>query len=138
MSKKYALKGINDDHSVCEVCGKDHLKRVMWLVELDQDGGVLSDAFPVGTSCGAKMLGWSHSKVQTKAKNFDSEVFSKRQSLANSHPSMKEHDRLINEVNKLGLFGKARFEHPLFKSAMKASNEAHEWAKTQEILIPLA
>lgn len=57
MTKQYKLRGINADHDTCEICGKTNLKKVMWLVELDPDGGELGQPFAAGTTCGAKLLG---------------------------------------------------------------------------------
>ena len=74
MNKQYKLRGINDDHNTCEVCGKTNLKKVMWLSEITKDGEVL-DPFAAGTTCGSKMLGISGSKqikerkIQEIAKN---------------------------------------------------------------------
>lgn len=56
MSKQYKLRGINDDHNTCEVCGKTNLKKVMWLSEIAEDGNIL-DPFAAGTTCGSRMLG---------------------------------------------------------------------------------
>ena len=56
MNKQYKLRGINDDHNTCEVCGKTHLKKVMWLSEITEDGEIL-DPFAAGTTCGATLLG---------------------------------------------------------------------------------
>ena len=57
MTRQYKLKGINDDHDTCEICGKTELKRVMWLVEVSEDGDEITEAFPAGLICGAKLLG---------------------------------------------------------------------------------
>jgi len=41
----------------------------MWLVEIDSDGLEVSDVFPAGTCCGAKLLGiTSGSKSQKEIK----------------------------------------------------------------------
>lgn len=56
---KYQLKGINSDSEVCENCGKNGLKRVMWLEALDADGNGTGNVMPVGTTCGAALLGVS-------------------------------------------------------------------------------
>lgn len=57
MNKKYTLKGINNDSDTCEICGKVELKRVMWLAELDADGGETHNIIAAGTTCGAVALG---------------------------------------------------------------------------------
>ena len=72
--KRYALKGVNDDQHECSVCGRVELKRVMWLVSLDADGNQEGEAFHCGTTCGAKLLGYTQSKMATKVKSYASEV----------------------------------------------------------------
>lgn len=67
-TKKYAFMGCNDDASFCSVCGKKELKRVVWLCNCDGDGQPDGYAFPVGTSCAARMLGW-HNPTSTSTKN---------------------------------------------------------------------
>lgn len=70
---RYVLKGINDEYTTCEVCGKTELRRVMWLAELDADG-IEGEAFAAGTTCGAKLLagkGISRKTVNDAVKNFN-------------------------------------------------------------------
>ena len=62
MGKQYKLRGINDDHNTCEVCGKTNLKKVMWISEVTQDGETL-DPFAAGTTCGANLLGVATSRT---------------------------------------------------------------------------
>lgn len=76
MTKQYKLKGLNDDHDTCEICGKTNLKRVMWLVEINEDEEEIGEAFAAGTTCGAKKLGLKQrsevkisQKLQEIAKN---------------------------------------------------------------------
>lgn len=137
MSKKFALKAINDDYDTCSCCGRDHLKRVAWLVEKGEDGDVLSDPFPVGTTCAAKMLSWTHSKMNTRAKNFEYEVQKQREILIQNHPSTKKANEILEQINALKIYGTERFEHPLFKEMRNLKNEAHQWAQEQEVLIDL-
>lgn len=49
--RRYSILGINDDESVCSICGKKDLKRVVWLEDTETGG----DPFPVGTTCAAKL-----------------------------------------------------------------------------------
>jgi hypothetical protein len=137
MSKKYALKGVNDDCPECSVCGKDHLKKVMWLVELGRDGEALSDPFPCGTTCGAKLMGYTHSKVSTRVKNFDSEVALQRCYMKNAHPLTIGRDKLIKDLNKLGLMGAERWEHPIMNQVAALDKQIHEDVYSKEILIAL-
>jgi len=72
MTKQYTLKGINEDHDTCEVCGKTDLQKVMWLSEIDSDGNESGDPIAAGTTCGAKLLGLrlrSHKKIQSAVKD---------------------------------------------------------------------
>lgn len=50
---KAKLLAINSDSEVCEVCGKTHLKRVMWI-ETEETG-----VRAYGVCCGAKALGFN-------------------------------------------------------------------------------
>ena len=135
--KRYALKGINDDQHECAVCGRVELKRVMWLVEIDADGSELSEPFHCGTSCGARLLGYTQPKMRTIAKNYAGSVWRKRYELECSHPNQVVISRLISELNEMGLLGKARVEHPKMKEILRLKQEAKEWSEAQEIIIPL-
>ncbi len=64
MSKQYKLKGINDETDTCEACGKTNLKRVAWLVVLDNEGNECGDAFAVGMDCAGRMLSWGRKTRQ--------------------------------------------------------------------------
>lgn len=55
----YKLVGINSDTETCENCGKTGLKKVMWLDLLDEDGNTTGSVIAMGTTCGAKSLGFS-------------------------------------------------------------------------------
>jgi hypothetical protein len=60
MPRMYKLVGTNDDQDSCCCCGRSGLKRVMWLVPLDEDGNPAGEPEHYGTSCAAKMLGWAN------------------------------------------------------------------------------
>lgn len=79
MAKRYALKGINDDRTECEVCGKIELKRVMWLVELDEEGNEVGDAFHCGTTCGAKLMKRKLSAVNKAVREFDGKLYRQKE-----------------------------------------------------------
>ena len=69
MTRTYIFKGINDEATVCSVCGKKELSKVVWLAECDCYGVEDGDPFPVGVVCAAKMLSWRNpSSVKTKNK----------------------------------------------------------------------
>lgn len=66
MAKKFRCVGITDEHSHCECCGRTDLKRVLMLVPLDPDGQPEGEAAPYGTSCGAKLLGYTYATSKDK------------------------------------------------------------------------
>jgi hypothetical protein len=145
--KRYALKGINDDAHECAVCGKVELRRVMWLVELDADGNEASEPFHCGTTCGAKLLGYTQSKISTKVKNYAGLVWAKREEMYRSHPSAVAGQQALNELNRLAdkeqsrtgvrMTWEERKNHPLFIEHERLHGEARVWADAQEILIAL-
>ena len=69
MTQKFRIVGVNDDQTTCLLCGREELKRVVWLVALDADGNPEGTPGHYGTSCAARMLGWSHAtSAATKRK----------------------------------------------------------------------
>lgn len=76
--KRYALKGINDDESMCMICGKVELKRVMWLIELDAEGNEMGEAFHCGTTCGAKLMQRKQSEVKKAIDSFAYQMYLKQ------------------------------------------------------------
>lgn len=54
--QSYKVMGINDDEDYCSCCGKEGLKRVVWIAPMDTDGNVEGEAAPYGTTCAAYML----------------------------------------------------------------------------------
>ena len=135
--KRYALKGINDDAQTCTICGKVELKRVMWLVELGSEGDEISEPFHCGTTCGARMLGYTQSKIATKCKNYRGDVARLRGIIERNHPATIRGWELCEELNHLGLYGKARFEHPLSAEMHELFREARLYSLAQEVLVEL-
>ncbi len=137
--KRYGLKAVNDEATVCELCGKQELKKVMWIVELFEDGE--SGAFPVGTTCGAKMLKQTAAKLNTKIKNFDSMVRDQRDQLAQTKFSYSEGQALLNklrdEKSRNGLTYAQRKLHPAYIEYKARTNAAIEWANSQDITIEM-
>ncbi|MFJ7041421.1 hypothetical protein PS783_36975 (plasmid) [Streptomyces enissocaesilis] len=63
---KWAVKGIVDDFTECDCCGRRGLKRTVALMPLDAEGnedGTAEDVVYYGTSCAAAVLGWTQGKV---------------------------------------------------------------------------
>ena len=96
--KKYRIKGVNDDHDTCDLCGKTGLKKVVWMVELDSEGDEIGTAAPYGTCCAAKLLAYTNQPLIAKTKNAQilelqrrrsaelrALVWEKQQSIANEH-----------------------------------------------------
>ena len=137
MSKKYGLKAVNDEESICANCGKVELKQVMWLVELDSDGNEISNVFPVGTTCGAKMLKTGVSKMRTAAKNFEGEVNKIKWSLFWSHDNYKKSRQILDELNKLNLQFSERKIHPLYLEFKNLESAAWDWVNNQNIVVAL-
>lgn len=65
MPTEFKILGINDDQDTCQKCGKTHLKRVVWMVELTEDGEWAGDPIHVGTSCAAHLM-FGDKKAATK------------------------------------------------------------------------
>lgn len=135
--KRYALKGINDEQHECAVCGRIELKRVMWLVELDADGGEIGIPFHCGTTCGAKLLGYTQSKVNTAVKNYVANLSMRRYDLQCNHPSHLKALELQEQLRAMTLTPSEKRSHPLTSQIMSLINEAREWASAQEISVPL-
>lgn len=57
---KYEVLGSNDAASHCECCGRQGLRRVVWMRPLDEDGNAISDPIPFGRVCAAKAAGWTY------------------------------------------------------------------------------
>lgn len=133
--KKYALKGINEDETVCSICGKVELQRVMWIVELDKDRNEISEPFACGTTCGAKMLGYNISRVQISVKNFKASVESKRYNLRISKENQLGRSEILDQL--AGLNWKERTQHPLWAKLQEITEDAIVWANNQTILIDL-
>jgi hypothetical protein len=60
MSMKYRVLGTNDDASDCCCCGRQGLKRVVWLQPLNEDGEECGEPVHFGRVCGARAAGWGY------------------------------------------------------------------------------
>lgn len=106
---KYKLKGINDDQDVCSVCGKVNLKRVAWLVAID-NGEEVGEVFPVGMDCAGRMLGWKENKTR------------KQISL------VADFESFIEKCNRYKTIGKEKVLDWIFR--LHQYRIAHNWNKT--------
>ena len=135
--KKYGLVAINDEESVCSVCGKVELKRVMWLVALSPEDGTSWDGepFPVGTTCGAKMLGYTTGKMTTRGKQFEREKdrfwWCKLWEYQHTHG----YNECLNKLSDLQIMRLEGYEayhlHPLYIEAKRIDGEAHAYANSE-------
>lgn len=55
---RFKIIAVNDEYDFCTCCGRQGLKRVVMMQQLDADGNVEVYAEPFGTSCAAKLLGY--------------------------------------------------------------------------------
>lgn len=62
-SKKFKIITFNDDQCSCDVCGKAELKGTYLMENL-----VSGELFRAGSSCGAKMAGWTTKELVAKYK----------------------------------------------------------------------
>lgn len=77
---QFQIKGVNSDQESCDKCGKQNLKRVVWLESLDADGNGTGEVIAVGTTCAAKLTGFNGNTtdpevwVQQKAAHEKSQI----------------------------------------------------------------
>ncbi|MGP3776996.1 hypothetical protein ACTWJ8_39805 (plasmid) [Streptomyces sp. SDT5-1] len=65
---KWTIKGIVDDCTTCECCGRTNLKRTVALMPLDADGNEEGTVTYYGTSCAAAELRWTQTQVTNAAR----------------------------------------------------------------------
>jgi hypothetical protein len=69
MTRTFQLVGTDDNQSTCCCCGRTDLKRVVWLVPIDSDGGPAGEPEHYGTTCAARLLGYAHpTSASTKSR----------------------------------------------------------------------
>ena len=130
--RAYKILGFNADVCECDVCGKSELKGTYAIEDLET-----GEIFRAGSTCGAKIAGWS-TKVFTK-KVKESELAKKEAKEIALRSSIEyiEYQKAILFLNK---------ESEEFNIKMSKANEAerYELAKTErtyesrmEILKPL-
>jgi hypothetical protein len=76
MQKRIKVLGINDDRSSCQCCGREGLKRVVWL---EIDGG---EPVHYGTSCAALVAGIRGRWTARRADALASEIAKREERLA--------------------------------------------------------
>ncbi|MEV7512125.1 hypothetical protein AB0O57_29630 [Streptomyces sp. NPDC091201] len=64
---QWVIKGITDECTTCECCGRSNLKRTVALAPLDPDGNEDGEPAYYGTGCAAAALGRTHTWVSNTA-----------------------------------------------------------------------
>ena len=133
--KRYALQGVNDDQNECSVCGRVELKRVMWLVEVDDSGAEIDTPFHCGTSCGAKLLQMPQAKVKKVAETYASRVAKVKEQLWQQSEWCKNYYAELNASK--GMNWKERVAAGVIDRCRANEVAFNEWFATQTILIPV-
>lgn len=63
VEKRFKILGFNDDQCSCDVCGKQELKGTYAMEDL-----MTGEILRAGSSCGAKMAGWTTKELVAKYK----------------------------------------------------------------------
>lgn len=129
--KRYALKGINDDQTECSVCGKIELKKVMWLVELDEEGNEIGDAFHCGTTCGAKLMKRKISVVNKAVNSFNKKLYDYREWMFSQSEWGKKYQEELN-ANR-GQSYRQRRESGLMDRLNQYRKDFDAWFATQSV-----
>lgn len=81
----YQVKAVNSDTDTCECCGKSDLNKVVWLVEVDEDGNETGEPVAYGTTCAARKLGFNskNTKAQNERKVNEAQAEYKKQARVN-------------------------------------------------------
>lgn len=70
---RFTIKGITDETTICECCGRAGLKRVVALMPLDVDGNEDGPVVYYGTDCAADAMGRTATWVRNAARAAQSE-----------------------------------------------------------------
>jgi hypothetical protein len=89
--KRYKILGINDDQEHCDLCGKKHLKQVVWIE--DQES---FQVFATGTTCAAKLQKISVKDQKALEKQF--EIDRKASIKAEIKPYQKAYDEVVRNA----------------------------------------
>jgi hypothetical protein len=63
--KVFEVRGMTDEITTCELCGREELRGTVQMIELDADGNPYTDHY-FGTSCAAKAAGWTQREVKER------------------------------------------------------------------------
>ena len=130
--RAYKILGFNADVCECDVCGKSELKGTYAIEDLET-----GEIFRAGSTCGAKMAGWTTKVFTKKVKEVELAQKEAKEIALRSSVEYFEYQKAIDFLNK---------ESEEFNIKMSKANEAerYELAKTErtyesriEILKPL-
>jgi hypothetical protein len=93
MERKYKILGFNDDQTSCDVCGHPEL-RGTYAME-DTETGVL---FRAGSTCGAKMAGWSIKQLKQIFKAAEKEKADKAKQEFKDTEQYKAHEKALQQL----------------------------------------
>lgn len=137
MAKRYILKGINDDETTCDICGKVELKRVMWVVEVDADGNEVSESFHCGTTCGAKLMQQKISVVNRVVESFEGKVRHEQWKIAQAKENELGVADVLETLHKECKSFAERQQHPLWAKLAEIRAEARSFAESQNITVEI-
>ncbi|MGY5129229.1 hypothetical protein [Streptomyces nigrescens] len=65
--KAFQVRGMTDEVTTCELCGRAELRGTVQMIEQDLDGNPIRDHY-YGTGCAAKAAGWTQREVVRRVK----------------------------------------------------------------------
>lgn len=104
---RFKIIAVNDEADYCTCCGRQGLKRVVMMQQLDADGNVEVYSEPFGTSCAAKLLGYRNpSSPATKRKIEEIGIALEKVAMIQRHKEIMENANVEGhayDVNKYGV-----------------------------------
>ena len=91
---KYKILGFNDDQCECDVCGKQELKGTYAIEDLAS-----GEIFRAGSTCGAKMAGWTTKELISKYKAGEKEKLETAKKEFRESKEYIEYNKAINFLN---------------------------------------
>lgn len=92
---KYKVLGFNDEQCECDVCGKQELKGTYAIENLST-----GEIFRAGSSCGAKMAGWTAKELVLKLKESDKLNLDNAKAELRNSIEYIEYEKAIEFLNK--------------------------------------
>lgn len=92
----YKILGFNDDVCECDICGKSELKGT-YAMENVQTGEI----FRAGSTCGAKMAGWSTKELVAKYKQVEKDNYEAAKLEARNSAEYIAYDNKIKEITAI-------------------------------------